>query len=128
MKAMTTTTQPQQKKKSVCASLTVKGRPCKSRCQATWVPFCHSHAPRGRLVECVGGGPLDGFCFLGAGNGGYSFLDSPEEIIIARAEGERLVIVLPRARRVNPRAIIGTYREAFTEDALVLVWQWKAAQ
>lgn len=115
----------QQQKQPRCASLTKQGRPCKLRRQAAWVPFCHTHVPSGHLVECVGGGPLDGLFLCGAGNS-YDFVH-PEEIIMARVKGGALGIVLPHSRQVHRGAVIGTYREAFTEDDLVLVWQWKAA-
>ena len=116
------TTQPsrqQKEKKSICASLTVKGRPCKAWSSAHWTPFCNTHTPH-EPVEFVGGGPLDGLRF------GTSFchLVRQDEICVVRTRGGKVVVIAPGIGDFfGPRTTLGVYRQAFHE--LVLVWQWE---
>ena len=117
---LTTTQPPQQKRKHRCASLTVRGRPCRAWCSAPWTPFCHTHTPH-EPVEFVGGGPLDGLCFANS----FVYLVRPAEITVARTPEGKVVVCAPGiGALLGPRTTIGTYRQAF--HGLVLVWQWEA--
>ena len=114
---------PQVQEKPRCAALTRKGLPCKLRQHAEWNPFCYSHAPTGP-VEFVGGGPLDGLCFVNY----FGLSYHPNTIFIARSEDGRVVVYRPNfvwhRGTALPQDTIGVYQQAFQN--LELVWQWEA--
>jgi hypothetical protein len=113
---VTVAPQGTEEKPQRCAGVTKKKRPCRAHAQRG-SPFCGLHEFQG-VAECVGGGPLDGWCiYRSPWSGG-------DEISIAVTHSGMPVLVRQPACNLRRGVVRGTYRFTYLGPDLRPTWEW----